>query len=58
MKNDISVACVAGTEALRSEAIVGSAGRYISIANGPTAQSKPRMIAFFAKVESMIIPVF
>src|SRR5690349_6165362 len=53
MKNDISVACVAGIEACRSDAMVGSAGRYMSIANGPTAQSRPRTMAFFAKVESI-----
>jgi hypothetical protein len=31
-----------------SAAIVGNAGRYVSIANGPTADSKPRTMAFFA----------
>ena len=33
----ISVICVAAVVASRSAAIVGSAGRYMSIANGPTA---------------------
>ena len=43
----ISVICVAAVDAPRSAAIVGSAGRYMSIANGPTADSRPSTIAFF-----------
>ena len=47
-EEDTSVICVAAVDALRSAAMVGSAGRYMSIANGPTADSKPSTIAFFA----------
>ncbi|CEG07447.1 hypothetical protein BN961_00837 [Afipia felis] len=48
MKNAISVICVAAVEAFRSAAIEGSAGRYMSIANGPTADNRPRTMAFLA----------
>ncbi len=41
--------CVAAIDAPRSAAIVGSAGRYMSIANGPMADSRPRTIALRAK---------
>ena len=47
------VICVAAVDAPRSAAIVGSAGRYMSIANGPMAQSRPRTIAFRAKLDGM-----
>jgi hypothetical protein len=45
MKKAMSVICVADVEALRSSAIVGSAGRYMSIANGPIAEMSPSTTA-------------
>src|SRR5260370_41214326 len=53
-KKAISVICVDAVEALRLAAIVGSAGRYMSIAKGPTAVSRPRTIAFLAKDDSLM----
>jgi hypothetical protein len=40
-KNAVSVACVAATEVESSAAMVGIAGRYMSMAKGPTAESSP-----------------
>ena len=53
MKNTISVICVAAVEALRSAAIVGNAGKYMSMAKGPTATIRPRVMAFLRKSDFM-----
>src|SRR3981189_2800837 len=45
MKNTVSVICVAAVVACRSDAIDGNAGRYMSMANGPTADSSPSTMA-------------
>src|SRR4051812_40885206 len=43
------VACAPDSVVCRSAAIVGNAGRYMSMANGPTAVSSPSTIALLAK---------
>ena len=45
MKNAIRLACTASVPAPRLRPISGSAGRYMSIANGPMAVSRPSTIA-------------
>ena len=47
-KKAISVIWVAAVDAFRSDAMVGSAGRYMSIANGPIAASRPSVMALRA----------
>ena len=42
-KKAVRLACTAGTGAFRLAPICGSAGRYMSMAKGPMAESKPRM---------------
>ena len=42
MKYEVSVNAAPASEVCRSLATCGSAGRYMSIANGPTAESRPR----------------
>src|SRR3954469_25593676 len=54
MKNAISVICVAAVDAFRSDAIVGRAGRYMSMANGPIALIRPRTTAFLRKGEDTV----
>src|SRR3954469_5569784 len=44
----MSVACAPASLVPRSVAIIGSAGRYMSMANGPTAVSSPSTIALLA----------
>jgi hypothetical protein len=46
-KNAVRVICVAAVDAFKSAAIDGNAGRYMSIANGPTADRRPSTTAFF-----------
>src|SRR3954468_9199184 len=43
------VACAPDSVVCRSAAIAGKAGRYMSMANGPTAVSSPSTIALLAK---------
>jgi hypothetical protein len=52
-KNDSKLPCVAASDAFRSAEIDGSVGRYMSMANGPTAESRPRTIAFLVKLEGI-----
>ena len=52
-KNAIRVICTAEVGVLRSAAMVGSAGRYMSIAKGPTADNNPSTSAFLAKRDAM-----
>ena len=42
MKYAIRLICTAGADALRLFPIEGSAGRYMSMANGPTTVMRPR----------------
>src|SRR3954447_8847760 len=44
-KNNSRLICRAGVLAPRSEPIDGSAGRYMSMANGPMADNRPRTTA-------------
>src|ERR1700676_5181023 len=53
MKNTVSVICVAAVVACRSAAIDGNAGRYMSMANGPTADSSPSTMALRLKEDVM-----
>src|ERR1700722_260906 len=53
-KKAISVICVAAVEARRLVEIVGNAGKYISIAKGPTADNRPRTMALRAKGDRFI----
>ena len=50
MKKAIRLPCTAASEALNSVAIEGSAGRYMSMAKGPTAANRPSTIAFRARL--------
>src|ERR1700716_3654202 len=53
MKNTVSVICVAAVVACRSAAIDGNAGRYMSMANGPMADSSPSTMALRLKEDTM-----
>src|SRR4030081_1680368 len=53
MKNTVSVICVVAVVACRSAAIDGNAGRYMSMANGPTADSSPSTMALRLKEDVM-----
>ena len=52
-KKAVRLACTADTGAFRLAPICGSAGRYISMANGPMADSSPR-ISTRRKVEGAV----
>src|SRR5215204_2078548 len=52
-KKLIRLICTAPTSTWRSRAIAGKAGRYMSMANGPMAESMPRTSALRRKADFM-----